>query len=226
VLHFYRAFARNSSDDLTVFAGLLTLPNGIPVVALIAGWFGPLSEGERHLQPMRQLGSPIADLIEPIPYLQLQKLLDDAGAFGLHRYWKSGYFQELDDHLIDTIIEHSARKPSPYSVCLFFHLHGAAGRVKSDYSAFAHRGDMWDIDVLAQWADPAETEQNVRWARGFWDAIAPFSNGVYSNHLDRDDNATRVQSAYGANYERLVRVKNQYDPLNLFRLNNNIPPSA
>ena len=208
-----------------MFAGLLTLPNGIPAVALIAGWFGPLVDGEHRLQPLRQLGSPMADLIGPMPYLQLQKLLDDAGAFGLHRYWKSGYFHELDDTLIDTIIEHTARKLSPYSVCLFFHLHGAAARKKPDYSAFAHRQALWDIDILAQWADPTETEPNVQWTRAFWEAIAPFSKGVYVNHLDRDDGATRVKSAYGANYERLVSVKNRYDPSNLFRLNNNIPPT-
>jgi FAD/FMN-containing dehydrogenase len=226
VLHFYRDFSRNSPDELTAYAALLTLPNGIPAVAIIAAWFGPLAQGEQHLEPVRKLGTPLADLIGPIPYTQLQRTFDAAAAFGIPRYWKSGYFQNLEDSLIDTIIDHTVRKTSPFSVCLFFHLHGVATRMKSDQTAFAHRQDQWDIDILAQWTDPTETEQHVGWARAFWKAIEPFSKGVYVNHLDADDSATRVKSAYGSNYERLVTLKNKYDPTNFFRLNNNIAPTA
>ena len=224
VLRFYREYARNAPDELTAFAGFMTTPDGLPVVGIIVGWFGPLEEAEERLEPVRSFGPPIADLVGPIPYEQLQKMLDDAAPFGLQRYWKSGYFKELGDDLLDLIIERAAAKTSPMSVVILFHLHGACARVDPTSTAFAHREDQWDFDIISQWMDPAETDRHVEWARTFWQAVEPFSQGVYVNHLDADDSAGRVRSAYGPNYERLVAVKTQYDPGNFFRLNNNIVP--
>jgi FAD/FMN-containing dehydrogenase len=225
VLQFYRKYARNAPDELTAFAGLLSTPDGLPVVAIMVGWFGLLPEGEQHLDPVRKFGSPIADLIGPIPYQQLQTMFDDGAApFGLHRYWKSGYFKELGDDLLDLIIEHNAAKTSPMSAVLFFHMHGAYTRVESTKAAFGIRADQWDFDILTQWIDPAEAEEHIGWTRDFWNAVEPFSRGVYVNHLDADDSQLRTRSAYGDNYERLVAIKNKYDPTNFFRLNNNIAP--
>lgn len=226
VLQFYREYARSAPDNLTAFAGFLTTPDGLPVVAIFVGWFGPLEEGEQYLEPVRKFGPPIADLVGPIPYRQLQKMFDDAAPFGLHRYWKSGYFKELGDDLLDLIIEHTTAKTSPMSVVIFFHMHGACTRVNATETAFGHRRDQWDFDIIAQWADSAEADHHVEWARAFWKTVEPFSQGVYVNHLGADDSARRVRSAYGPNYERLVAVKTQYDPANFFRLNNNIAPSS
>ncbi len=223
VLRFYRDFSANSPDALTVYAGLISTPDGIPVVALIAGWFGPLDEGEQVLAPLRTFGAPLADLIGPLPYSQLQSMLDGAVPFGLQRYWKSGYFKVLTDECLDTMIEHATAKTSPLSMALLFHLHGAASRVASADTAFVHREDLWDFDIIAQWTEPAAANGNINWARTFWQAVAPFSSGVYVNHLDTDD-ALRVKAAYGANYARLADVKARYDPTNFFRLNHNIEP--
>lgn len=224
VLRFYREYARNAPDDLTVFAGLLTTPDGHPVVAIIPGWFGALEEGELYLEPLRRFGSPIADLTGPVPYGQFQTLFDAAAPFGIPRYWKSGLFRELPDELIAAIVEHTERKTSPFSAVLFFHMHGAAARVDSDATAFAHRADQWDIDILAQWTDPAEADQHIGWTRAFWNTLESFSEGVYVNHLDADDGEGRVRTSYGANYERLTILKQKYDPANFFHLNNNIAP--
>ena len=90
VLQFYRAYSANAPDDLTVFAGLLTTPDGLPVVATIAGWFGSFAGGTQRLKPLREFGWPLADLIGEIPYQQLQTLFDAAAPFGIRRYWKSG----------------------------------------------------------------------------------------------------------------------------------------
>lgn len=224
VLHFYRDFCANCPDALTVWAGLFSTPDGTPVVALIAGWFGPLVEGEQALAPLRAFGSPLADLIGQLPYCQLQAMLDPAAPFGLPRYWKSGYFKELTDELLDWLIEHATAKTSPLSLVLLFHLHGLASRVAPDATAFGRREEIWDVDIIAQWTEPASANQHMDWARTFWQAIAPFSTGVYVNHLDSDDGAARVKSAYVANYDRLVALKTKYDPTNFFRLNHNIEP--
>ena len=226
VLRFYRDFSAACPDELSVYAGLLSTPDGLPVVALIPGWFGPLEQGEQALAPLRSFGSPIADLIAPLPYTQLQGLLEGAVPFGLHRYWKSGYFTGLSDAVLDRVIEHAAAKTSPLSVVIFFHMHGVAARVPADATAFSSRRAQWDFDIIAQWTDPATAQAHIDWARAGWSAVAPESSGVYVNHLDADDSDARIRTAYGANYARLATVKATYDPTNFFRLNHNIRPDG
>jgi FAD/FMN-containing dehydrogenase len=222
VLRFYRDYSRNAPDDLTAFAGLLTTPDGINVAAIIVSWFGAPEEGEKHLKPLRTFGAPLVDFIGQIPYRQLQTLFDAAAPFGIRRYWKSGYFPELPDELLEIMLEHAAMRTSPLSLILFFHIHGAAARVKPEATAFAARQDQWDFDIIAQWGNADEDAQHIDWARRFWGEIEHFARGVYINHLGADEGATRVRAAYGRNYERLVSLKIKYDPGNLFRMNNNI----
>jgi FAD/FMN-containing dehydrogenase len=225
VLQFYREYSRHAPDDLTAFAGLLTLPDGSNVAAIIAACFGHADEAAERLAPLKKFGAPLADLTGPISYGQLQSLFDDAAPFGLRRYWKAGYVPELSDELIDIALEHAATKTSPFTAILIFHLHGAGARVAPEATAFGARRDQWDIDIIPQWTDAAQDARHVGWAREFWRAVEPFTRGVYSNHLDADDAGTRVRAAYGSNYERLAEVKRKYDPTNLFRLNNNISPA-
>lgn len=226
VLKFYREYARSTSDDLMVFAALMCTPDGLPVIALIVGWFGPLSEGEAHLKPLRNFGTPLVDLIGEIPYSQLQTTFDAAVPHGIHRYWKSGYLPEINNELIEVILGQAAIQPSPYSFILFFHMKGAAARVDSASTAMVSRADQWDFDIVSQWIDPAEADKNIAWVRSFWSQVEPHTTGVYVNHLDVDDGSTRVKAAYGKNYERLVAIKTKYDPTNFFHLNNNIAPGV
>ncbi|MBX3015154.1 MAG: FAD-binding oxidoreductase [Caldilineaceae bacterium] len=165
VLRFYREVSATSPAALTVFAGLISTPDGHPVVALIVGWFGPLAEGEAAIAPLRRFGSPLADLVGPVPYTQLQRMLDAAAPFGIQRYWKSGYFHALPDDLLAVIIAHAAAKTSPFSVIILFHMHGAAAQVPATATAFHARQTQWDFDIIAQWADPATADEHIAWAR-------------------------------------------------------------
>jgi FAD/FMN-containing dehydrogenase len=222
VLRFYRSFSAQAPDDLTAFAGLFTTPEGLPVVAIIAAWFGADEQADTQLQPLRSFGVPLADLTTKMPYGQLQSMFDAAVPSGLRRYWKSGYFPELPDDLLEVILEHSARGTSPHSFILFFHIHGKAARVAPDATAFGARANQWDFDIIPQWTSASDDRVHMEWARTFWAAVEPFSKGVYANHLDRDDGAERVRAAYGSNVERLRAVKRAYDPQNMFRTINNI----
>ena len=223
VLHFYRTFSATAPDDLTAFAVVMTLPNGPKAVAVAAACFGDPAAGESMMAPLRQFGTPLADMIGPMPYLQLQQLFDAAAPRGISRYWKSGYFQALDDELIEVLVSRGAEL-SPMSALLLFHMHGASSRVAPDATAFAARRDQWDIDILTQWTGVEDGGHHVSSTRDFWEAIAPFSSGVYVNHLDEDDQP-RSRTAFGSNYFRLAALKRRYDPDNLFRHNNNIPPA-
>lgn len=225
VLRFYRTFARSTPDELMVFAVFMNTPDGLPVVALLASWFGPLSEGEHYLRPLRNFGSPLVDLITEVPYLQNQTIFDAATPHGMPRYWKSGNLQDLDDGFITVVLDQVARQTSPYSFVLFFHIKGAAARVDPAKTAFGLREDQWDFDIVAQWTDLTENQTHIDWVRTFWNQVEPFTKGVYVNHLGGEEEATRVRSAYGTNYDRLAALKTKYDPGNFFRLNNNIAPT-
>lgn len=114
---------------------------------------------------------------------------------------------------------------SPMSLVGFFHVHGAAARTGADETAFGLREDQWDYDIISQWTDPAETDMHIQWTRDFFNRVQPYTNGVYVNHLDAEE-AERIGEAYGKHYERLLALKNKYDPTNLFRLNQNIKPTV
>jgi hypothetical protein len=175
---------------------------------------------------LQDYGSPVADLIEQVPYVEHQKLLDDAWPPGDQYYWKTNLISNLSDAAIEVLIEHAAIAPNTLSVTALQQLHGAATRVGPTETAFPHRYDHYDFIPLARWLDPTEEEQNITWARDFWQAMQPhLDEAVYGNDLG-DDVENRLGEAYGVNQDRLVALKNQYDPGNLFRLNQNIKPSV
>jgi FAD/FMN-containing dehydrogenase len=227
VLRFYREYARSAPDELTAFAAFMTSPEGAPVVAIVVGYIGPLAEGERLVAPVRKFGPPVVDLIGPMSYVQLNTMFDAAFPYGgVQRYWKSSFLKHLGDDVLEILVDRAATMPSPMSMVGFFHVHGAASRVHPDETAFGLRDDQWDYDIISQWQDPGEADRHIRWTREFWTAVEPFATGeVYVNHLDAEE-GTRIRAAYGKNYDRLVALKNKYDPKNLFRLNQNIKPTV
>jgi FAD/FMN-containing dehydrogenase len=228
VLRFYRDFCRSCPDEMLAAASLMTSPEGAPVAVIIVSYIGDIAKGEALVAPLRKFGSPLADTIAPTSYAQLNTLFDAAVPYGgVQRYWKSSFLKELGDDLIEVFIERSAKFLSPMSMVLFFHMHGAATRADPNGTAFGLRDDQWDYDVISQWNDPAEAPGHIQWTRNFWNAVEPFATGeVYVNHLDAEEGTTRIRAAYGRNYDRLVALKNRYDPTNLFRLNQNIKPSV
>ena len=226
VLRFYRDYASGIPDEAEAFAAMLTSPDGDPLVAVLLGYNGDLNEGEKVLAPARSFGSPIADLVTAMPYTQRQTLIDDLGVHGIHRYWKSGFVPDLSDAFVDLIVDRADTMRSPMSVVGVFYVHGAAARVDPSATAFGLRGAQWDFDIISQWTDPSQADEQVRWTRQFWSETEPFcTGGVYVNHI-ADDEPGRVHAAFGANYDRLVSVKNRYDPGNLFKLNHNIKPTV
>jgi len=228
ILRFYRDFAGDVPDDVEGAPALLTTPDGMPAVALILCANGPVEEGERLLAPARAFGSPMADLVQPMPYLARQSMLDAGfAAHGVQRYWKSGYAQVLSDELIEAVVEGAARFPTPMSATPIFNMHGAAARVPSDATAFALRRFQWDLNIVAQWIDPAQSEACIGWVRQVWAQMEPLTSGsAYINHIAGDDQPEKVRASYGTNYDKLVALKQKYDPANLFRLNANIKPSS
>ena len=226
VLRFYREFTASQPDELQTWAGILTLPDGNPVVALVPCYTGSLDEGERLLAPLRRFGTPMADTIAPLPYIAMQQTFDAAFPPGRLNYWKSGLTGRLGDEVIAASVEYARKVPSPHTVILFAELHGAYGRVGKTETAYFHRDLQYDAIVLSGWTDPTDTERNIGWTRELFAAWEPhLARAAYVNDLG-DEGEDRARSAYGDNYPRLAALKATYDPTNLFRLNQNIKPAV
>ncbi len=223
MLKFYREYSMNTPDEMTVVAGIFTLPDGIKVFAFVVCWAGDMEEGERQLEPLRAYKTPMADYIAAVPYTQLQKSLDAAVPHGMHRYNKMGYLPELNDEVIDIILKNT-KDISPYSMVLFNVMKGAVTRVGPEETPFPYRGKQWYFDITPQWLEPAESESLIAWTRSFWREVEPHTQGTAVNWLANDDGLDRIKVAYGPNYSRLAKLKHKYDPENFFRLNNNILP--
>ncbi|CAN5182172.1 FAD-binding oxidoreductase [soil metagenome] len=224
VIRFYREFIKTAPNELTLYAGLLTSPDGLPVVALVGCYCGNVEEGEAVFKPLRAFETPLADLIQPLPYVQMQSLLDEAFPHGNRYYWKSGFLKEVSDEVIDILISQMAENPSPYSATLIEYYGGAASRAPEGGTSYPHREFQPDLVIISNWPDKQDDEKNINWTRNIWDALQPYlSHKVYVNTLGLEGEA-RVKEAYGENYERLAKLKRKYDPDNLFRMNQNILP--
>lgn len=228
VLKFYRDFVMSDlPDELTVYAAAFSTPDGYPVVAFIPAWCGenPV-EGERVLAPLRNFGSPIADLVSSMPYPAMQQMLDGVAPFGLRSYWKSSFLHHLPDAAIETFVQFAESSTSPRSLAILEHAHGAVARVASDATAFPARSHPFDLVLISVWNNAVEDASHIDWTRKFYSAMQPWSAGtVYVNSLDQDD-MERVPEAYAHNYARLSKIKATYDSTNRFRRNQNIRPQS
>jgi FAD/FMN-containing dehydrogenase len=226
VLRHYRDFMAQAPEDLTAYAAMVTSPDGIPVVAIICCWSGPISEGERVLEPLRAFGPPLADAIEPMPFPVMQKLLDGAFPDGANNYWKASFVPALTDEAIDLVTEHGNRIKSPLSAVVMEFYGGAPGRVGPEESAFAQRRAEYNVGIMAQWLDTAQSGEHIAWAREMYDALEPYSSGDHLLNFQSEAGDEVVRRSYGDNYARLAEVKRRYDPSNFFSLNQNIRPAA
>jgi len=226
VLRFWREFAAESPDELVTQGGSFRLPDGVPVFGIAACYCGAVTEGEKILKPLRSFGSPLADALGPMSYLQIQSMFEPFFPPGRHVYTKSNFLRSLSDEAIDTVVQYVAKSPSPYTFAPFIeHWHGAATRVATTDTAFPHRQYSWNFLAWSMWESPSETEKNLEWTRECWGAMRPFLvAGSYGNYVT-DEGDTIAREAYGPNYDRLVTLKDKYDPTNFFRMNHNIKPS-
>jgi FAD/FMN-containing dehydrogenase len=226
VLKFYRDYTSTAPEELGVWAGLLTSPDGHPMVAILGCYAGSAKDGEKVMRPLKDFGSPVMDAIQPMPYVKCQSLMDESFPKGRYNYWKSSLLRQLSDAAIETLVDGFRKVTSPYSSVLIEQLGGAVGRISEDETAFSHRDSPYDCVIMPMWSDPAESEKHIRWADDLWLGIQPFSSGgVYVNYLG-NEGEERVKAAYGVNYQRLAALKSKYDPNNLFRFNQNIKPAV
>jgi hypothetical protein len=230
LLDIFREQADKAPDELTLGVVITTWHDGHPVVGLVACYSGELGDGERCLRPFRGLGAPLIDGIRPMAYAELQTMFDATNPPGAW-YYKTGYLDGSamrGDRFVDVLLEHADfPSPSPMSRIFIEHLGGAMGRVPADATAFVHRTAPFDLIIVAGGFPVEATERNMKWARATSSAMRPFMSGAaYVNYLGADAGTEAVKAAYGPAYERLVTLKDRYDPHNVFRLNQNIRPRA
>ena len=226
VLRQYRDFMARAPEELTAYAALVSMPDGTPATAVIACHCGEPEQAERDVRPLRQLAEPILDAIQRIPMPAMQSLLDGAFPDGTHNYWKSTFVTELSDAAIATIVEHAARATSPLTGMVVELYSGAASRIAPDATAFAQRHAQYDVGIMAQWTNAAESDSHVAWARDAAKAMQPFSSGGYLPNFLLEEPDELIRAAYGVNYARLQQVKKAYDPANFFSVNLNVKPAA
>jgi FAD/FMN-containing dehydrogenase len=235
IMRFYRDFAREVPDELSTLVNLITAPpapflpedwHGKKLIGLVGCYSGDPAEGMKTLQPIRDLGDPVADLVGPMPYVQMQSLLDALWPKGTQAYMKAGYFRELDDHAIETMARFHQNATSPSSEIHIQHFGGAIARVAEDETAYGERQAPFVLNAIASTHEPAGLETHIDWAQRFYSEIEPSLTGAaYINFLS-SEGEDRVRAAYGTEkFARLRALKDRYDPTNLFHLNQNIPPS-
>ena len=236
VLRFLDDFAAQAPDEIGLMASLRRVPplphlpstlHGQPIVAIIATYIGPVEDGERALAPLRDLARPLIDTLTPKPYATHQKMFDPMLAHGRCYYWKAHKLGRMSDKVIDIMATHAERIASPWSTVPIFVQGGAVGRVGADDTAFSGRDASYEMTSVAGWlpGDP-QRQEHMEWVRAFHRDLEPYSLGVYANFLN-DETAAQVKTrAYSPRqWSRLVQLKREYDPDNVFRLNANIDPS-
>jgi FAD/FMN-containing dehydrogenase len=234
VLGLVRDFAPQAPDELGIVLTLrLAPPNpmlppqvqGTPVVGLMLVWAGDPAEGQAAIAPLRRVGTPLADLVRPAPYLFVQSSLDAANPHGMHYYWRSQRVPDLSDTVIDRLTGLVEEITSPLSYVAGFAMSGAVTRVDADATAVGGREVGFELSIVAGWPPPnPDRERHLAWVRQGWEALRPYRTGVYSHFLS-DEGPAGVEDAYGDRLKRLTALKDRYDPANLFRMNANIPPS-
>jgi FAD/FMN-containing dehydrogenase len=236
VLRFYRDFAAQAPRELGTLAAFRTAPpvaaipaalHGTPVLAIIVCYAGDLAAGQRAMQPLKEFGKPFVDGITRTTYAKHNAAYDAGQPSGKHYYWKSEYVTTISDDAIETCIGYAATMTSPHTRINIFQLGGAVQSLADDATAVSHRDAEFVLAINSGWADSADSEREIGWTRDFWKAIQPFSSGGnYVNFLSVGEGQARVRAAYGdQKYDKLVALKDRYDPSNLFCVNQNIRPS-
>jgi FAD/FMN-containing dehydrogenase len=238
VLDLYREVAApDSPRELTSVAVLRIAPpapwlpksiHGQPIIAIFACHGGDPRDGERLAAPIKEFGSPVADIVVRRPFVQMQSLLDATQPKGRRYYWKSEYLPVIEPDLCELVVEHAARIPSPYGAIILFQIEGALNEEPAGHSPAGNRDAAFVLNITASWDDAADDAVNIAWAREAWEAMRPFSTGgAYLNFMTEDEGAERVQAAYGkTTLARLAALKRAYDPDNLFRHTKTLVPAG
>ncbi len=232
----YREWAPTLPDELTSMAAFFTAPplpflpvelHGTKVVAVALCLTGDPGRGDALIEPLRAL-APAAEHVGPVPYRMLQRMFDESAPHGSKTYWKTEYLAAVEDAAVDALVSGAAAFASPLSMIHLHHVGGAVARVDDAATAFGRRDAPYIVNAIAMWPDDALRDAEIATVRATSEALRALSpGGAYLNFFDADEGEARIRAAYGEEkYRRLVALKDQYDPDNVFRLNQNIPPSA
>jgi len=235
LLDHYTGYVADLPDEMSCWVVLRKAPplpflpsewHGKEVLIFAVCYVGDMQEGERVMAPLRAFGEPIVDVISPHNFLDWQAAFDPLLTPGARNYWKSHDFTTLNSTALREIIHYAGCLPGPECEIFIAQMGGATNRIAVDETAYPHRDTEFVLNVHTRWNDPAQDQECISWAREFFGKTAPYANGgVYVNFM-ADDEADRVDGAYGTNLERLASLKSKYDPGNLFSINQNITPVA
>ena len=236
VMEWYRDFIVQAPDNLNGFFAFLTVPPAPPfpenlhlkkMCGIIWACTAPIPKAEEMFKPIRAFKKPALDFVGPLPQPALQSMFDPIYPPGLQWYWRADFVNELSDKAIVEHVRFGKELPSMHSTMHLYPINGAASRVARQDTAWNYRDANWAQVMVGVDPDPANNEKIISWTKNYYDALHPYSaGGAYVNFLMGDEGGDRVKATYGDNYERLVAIKNKYDPQNLFRVNQNIKPSG
>ncbi len=223
-----------ASDEMACYAFFLNIPpidafpeecHGKSAISLVLAHTGDEETAKNELQSILDFGEPILSAIQPMPYTTAQKMFDDGMAKGNRWYSKAHMLDTLSNNAIDTILLYTKKIPGPFSVAYLEPLGGAINRVKTNETAFPHRNSAYSFHIFAGWSTPDNDSEPTKWAKEFYQAMIPHTNGgVYVNLLGHDDE-DRISQAYSSNHNKLIEIKKKWDPENLFQSNHNIVPT-
>jgi FAD/FMN-containing dehydrogenase len=234
LLRFYGEWSAEAPDDLMTIVVQRRAPaldlvpaelHGTPVIGVACCYSGPIETGEALVRPLRSFASPVLDLCQPKPYVAHQSMFDPSFPHGWHYYFRACDVGALSDGVIDVICDYGDRIVSPVTTVALWQLGGAVARVEEAETAFNGRAAAFSFNINGNSRSAHGFEAEREWARAYWTALEPYHTGVYANFL-MDEGEKRIRQAYGDKYERLKALKRTYDPTNLFRLNQNIPPDG
>ena len=235
VMKWYRELIHGAPDDLNGFFAFMTVPPAPPfpehlhlkkMCGVVWAYSGSLTKAEEAFKPIRAFKKAALDLVGPLPQPALQSMFDALYPPGLQWYWRADFVNELSDEAIAQHIRFGNALPSMHSTMHLYPINGAASRVGKHDTAWNYRDATWAQVMVGVDPDPANNEKTISWTKSYYDALHPYSaGGAYVNFM-MDEGEERVKATYGNNYERLVAIKNRYDPGNLFRVNQNIKPTG
>lgn len=235
VVREFRDFMLKAPEEVGAALAFITAPpedfvpepaRGQPVVGVVCCYAGPVDDGPSAYAPLLEL-DPAVSMVQPMPYVAVQQLLDPAAPKGMQNYWTADFLAELPDDAVDTLVELATKPVSPLTQVILIPGGGAIARVPDDAMAFGNRTAPFNLHYLSMWADPADTSKNIDYTKRLARAMKPWTTGgVYLNFLG-DEGTSRIEAGFGAEkFARLRQIKAKWDPHNVFHRNQNIPPAA
>jgi hypothetical protein len=235
VMRWYRDLLPSLPEELSGWIGMITIPGGPPFpeelwgrksCAIVWCYTGPHDRADEVLAPVREFGSPLLVGLQEMPYSALQGAFDPLFPAGMQWYWRADFFQEISDRAIAVHRKYAELLPTGLSTMHLYPIDGAAARVADDATPFAYRNGGWAGVIVGVDPDPGQAAALTDWTKRYWEELHPESSGgAYVNFM-MEEGADRVRASYLGNYDRLAAVKAQYDPENLFHVNQNIPPAG